>query len=106
MALILTDNQKVLLSVTPESAAHNAAAVENPKWISSDESVLTLAVVDGNELAVVALTTGKLGNAQVTFTADARIGEGEVFLTAVQDITVIAGEAVSLTVNAGVPESK
>jgi hypothetical protein len=106
MALILTDSQKVSLSVTPESAAHNPAAVENPKWASSDESIVTLELVEGNPLAVVALTTGKLGNVQVTLTADARIGEGEVLLTAIQDISVVAGEAVSLVINPGVPESK
>lgn len=106
MALTLTDNQKVALSVSPESAAHNPAVVENPVWVSSDESIIILQPVDGNPLAVVALTTGKLGSAQVKLTADARIGEGEVILTAIQDIEVIAGEAVSLTINAGTPEVK
>jgi hypothetical protein len=106
MALILTDSQKVLLSVSPVSSAQNAAPVENPVWVSSDDSVVTLVPVEENPLAVYAVTTGKLGSVQVTLTADARIGEGEVILTAVQDLSIIAGEAVSLSINAGIPQAK
>lgn len=106
MALVLTDIQKVSLSITPTSAAGNPAPVDGaPVWTSSDESVLTVtASADG--LSAEAVTTGKLGVAQVSVSADADLGEGVTTITGVLDVEVKASEAVSLAVSAGTPTNK
>ena len=106
MALVLTDIQKVSLSITPTSAAGNPAPVDGaPVWTSSDESVLTVtASADG--LSAEAVTTGKLGVAQVSVSADADLGEGVTTITGVLDVEVKASEAVSLAVSAGTPTNQ
>jgi hypothetical protein len=102
MALILTDSQKVSLSVSPVNAAGNAAPVENGVWSSSDESVV---LVSASEIGLAAevITTGKVGNAQVRFACDAKIGEGEAPLLATLDVEVVPGQAVNVVINAGAP---
>lgn len=104
--LVLTDVQKVSLSISPVSAAGNPASIDGvPTWSTSDDTVLTLEVAEDG-LSAVALTTGKLGTAQVSVVADADLGEGVKELTGVLDVEVKASEAVSLELNAGTPENK
>jgi len=104
--LILTDVQKVALAIAPKSAAGNPAAVDGvPVWSSSDETVLTLTVAaDG--FSAEAVTTGKLGVAQVNVTADADLGDGTKTITGVLDVEVKASEAVALDIGAGAPTDK
>lgn len=104
--LVLTDVQKVALAIAPKSAAGNPATVDGvPAWSSSDETVVTLTVAaDG--MSAEAVTTGKLGTAQVNVTADADLGEGLKEITGVLDVEVKASEAVSLDINAGAPVDK
>jgi hypothetical protein len=106
MALVLTDIQKVELSISPSSAAGNPALVDGaPVWETSDPTVVTLDVAtDG--LSAVAVTTGKLGSARVSVTADADLGTGVKTLSGVLDVEVKASEAVSLAVSAGTPTDK
>lgn len=103
---ILTDNQEVDLELDPRSAKENVTNVENVKWSSSDESVMTVAQDPANPLMAVAKATGKLGNAQVAAEADARIGEGEVLLLGTADFEVRAGEAVTLGIKVGAPRDQ
>lgn len=104
--LVLTDVQKVSLSISPVSAAGNPASIDGvPTWSTSDDTVLTLEVAEDG-LSAVAFTTGKLGTAQVSVVADADLGEGVKELTGVLDVEVKASEAVSLELNAGTPENK
>lgn len=106
MALILTDVQKVELSINPTSAAGNPAPVDGaPVWTSSDETVLTVTASEDG-LSAVAVTTGKLGKAQVNVSADADMGEGVKTITGVLDVEVRVSEAVSLAVTAGTPTDK
>ena len=106
MALILTDVQKVELSISPTSAAGNPAPVDGaPVWTSSDDTVLTVTASEDG-LSAVAVTTGKLGKAQVNVTADADMGEGVKAITGVLDIEVKVSEAVSLAVTSGTPTDK
>jgi hypothetical protein len=105
MALVLTDTQKVALSIAPVDAAGNPAAVEEVTWEVSDSAVLTLAVAEDG-LSAEVVTTGALGTAQVSVKADALIGEGVEELTGLLDIEVVADKAVSLGVTAGTPESR
>lgn len=106
MAFVLKDIEKVALSVTPVTAAGNPAKVDGaPAWSSSDESVVTVeAAADG--LSAYAISTGKLGTAQVNVKADADLGDGVKEIVGTLDIEVQASEAVSLGVNAGAAEPK
>lgn len=104
--LILTDVQKVKVKVKPVTAAGNPAPVDGkPEWVVSDDTVCTLVVSDdGLEADVV--TTGKLGVCQVSVKADADLGDGVREISGVLDVEVKASEAVSLSVETGVPEPK
>ena len=106
MALTLTDIQKVDLAVQPVDAAGNAALVDGAcTWESSDVTVLTVEpAADG--LSAVALTTGKLGTAQIKCTADADLTEGVLPILGVLDVEVVASAAVSVAITAGAPVNK
>ena len=106
MSLVLTDEQKVTLSIQPKTAAGNPAPVDGiPIWSSSDETILAVvSAPDG--LSATATTVGPVGSAQVNVSADADLGAGVRTLTAILDVQVIAAEAVSLAINAGTPELK
>jgi hypothetical protein len=104
--LILTDSQKVMLTLAPVTAAGNPAPVDGvPTWGSSDETILTVTpAADG--MSCEAFTTGLLGTAQINVTADVEMDEGITNLTGAQIIDVLAGQAVSLGIQAGTPEEK
>lgn len=106
MALILTDIQKVALTVSAVDAAGNPAQIENVSWQSSNVDILTVAVEQSDDKKAVATTVGPLGTAQIQVTADARIGEGVVELTGVLDVEVVASEATTLSIVPGTPESR
>lgn len=104
--LVLTDVQKVSVKLKPVTAAGNPAPVDGKvEWSVSDDSVLSLQVADDGFSAVV-VTTGKLGVCQVVAKADADMGEGVKEISGVLDVEVKASEAVSLSVDAGVPEPR
>jgi len=106
MALVLTDEQKVPLVLAPKTAAGNPAALDGaPVWTVSDETVLELTVSEDGLSASVAAKG--LGSAQVSVVADADLDEGETReISGVLDIVVVAAEAASLGISAGVPEAK
>ncbi len=105
MSLILTDEQKVSLSVAFQTAAGHPATVDGvPVWSVSDPSVLTLTVaVDG--LSAVA-ESGALGLSQVSVTADADLGAGVTSITGTLDVEVKPAQAVTVGITSGVPELK
>lgn len=104
--LTLTDSQQVNLKVAFADKAGNPASVDGaPVWTSSDDTVLTVtAAADG--LSAVAASTGKLGTAQVTVTADADLGAGNTPIAGTLDVQVLAGQAVSAVVAADAPTEK
>lgn len=104
--LILTDTQQVDLTVAFLDKANNPAPVDGvPVWSSSDDTVLTVtAGADG--LSATAVTTGKLGQAQVSVTADADLGAGTTSISGVLDVSVQAGAAVVANIAAGTPTEK
>lgn len=105
MTLILTDMQKVPLSVEFLDAAGNPALVDGtPAWSSSDPCVTLEAAADG--LSAVATASGALGTAQVSVTADADMGAGVEPITGLLDIQVIADKAATVGISAGTPEPK
>lgn len=106
MALILTDLQKVALSVTFTTAAGNPAVVDGvPVWGTSDETILSVVAAEDG-LSAVVTTVGPLGLAQVSVSVDADLGEGVKPLVGTLDVSVIASEAAFAIVASGVPEPK
>src|SRR6185436_3167778 len=96
MSLILTDEQKVSLTIQPLTAAGNSAKVDGvPVWSVSDSNILSLTVSEDG-LSAVVTTVGPLGDCKVSVSADADLGEGIRNLTGTLDITVVAAEAASI----------
>lgn len=102
----LTNTQKITYSLKIEDAFGNPAKVDGvPEWSSSDPSILTVTpAADG--LTAVAETVGPLGNVQVRVSADADLGAGVRPITAVDEVSVEASEAVTLGISAGAPEPR
>lgn len=101
--LILTDAQKVTLSVGFTNPIGNPAPVDGvPVWTVSDPNIIDLQVSDDG-LTAEAITKGPLGPCQVTVTADADMGEGNRSITGTLDIEVRASEAVTVGITAGTP---
>jgi hypothetical protein len=75
----------------------NPAKTDGPtSWQSSDPSIVTATVApdDATTNTAVLTSVGPIGPAQVQATADADMGAGTRSITAVCNVTVIAGEAV------------
>lgn len=102
MAITLTDTQEVLVSVHPIDAKGYDAPVEGqPSWELSDDTVVQFVVnPDGLSGEVTAIRPGV---SQLTFRADADLGEGITPVLGILDVTVVAGQAVSLRIDVGVP---
>lgn len=106
MALILTVDQKVPVSVSFADRNGNPAQVQGaPVWAVSDANVLSVTASEDGMSAVVD-TVGALGTAQVSVSADADLGDGVKTLVGTLDIEVHAGEAVVANVAAGAPVAK
>jgi hypothetical protein len=102
--LILTDSQKVTLSIKPVTKAGNPAPVDGkPTWSLGCEDHLKLEVSEDGLSAVIS-SLGKLGVCQVNVKADADLGEGVEEIAGAIDIEVKAGKAVNLGIDAGAPE--
>ena len=106
MALVLTDIQKCSLTVAFVDARGNAAPVDGvPVWSVSDSTVLSIApAADGMSADIVA--AGPLGASQVSVTADADLGSGNIPVVGTLDVTVVGSQAVSANINAGTPSEQ
>lgn len=103
MSLTLSVLQEVTADIQPVDARGNPAPVDGvPVWSVSDPAILSVRVSD-NGLSAVITPTGGLGNAQVTVTADARLGEEVRAIVGTGDLTVVAAEASALRLAFGVP---
>jgi len=94
------------LIVSYVDAGGNPATVDGDvSWTSSDENIATVQVDAGDSKKCRVVAGDTLGQAQVTATADADLGEGMRELTCFLDVKVIAGEAVAGTISPdGTPE--
>src|SRR5262245_27492916 len=102
--LVLTDLQKVTLSVSFVDAAGNPATVDGaPTWSSSDSSI-TVVTPSADGLTAVASTVGPLGTSEVSVTADADLGTGVTPVTGTLDVQVVASQATAATIGTGTPE--
>jgi len=105
MPLVLTVTQEADLAVVAFDARGNPAQVAEPRWSSSDESVLGV-VQSQDGMSAVVRAAGPTGNAQVVFRCDADLGEGVVELMGTLDVEVVAGQAVSVSVVASAPREQ
>lgn len=124
MALVLRDDQEVVLVPTPPtSRGGNPAKIDGAaRWSSSNESVMeTVPITDQDkadllsagvsqgaiDLAIIARTKGPLGDASAIIAVDADLGPGVREVTAAFDLTVVSGEATGgFTISAGVPRDR
>jgi hypothetical protein len=104
--LLLTNAQKVSLSIQPVDQYGNPARIDGvPAWNNSDATIGTLTpAADG--LSAVFETLGPVGTVQVSCSADADLGAGTRSISGTLDIQVEPSEAVSLSINAGTPEPR
>jgi len=101
----LTETQQVSGTVTPVTAKGSPAEVQASVFSSSDTSVLEVIQDTVDPLKFVAKAVAP-GAAQVQWNADADLGDGVVPISAVGDITVVAGMAVGGTITFGTPEEQ
>ena len=83
------------VSVQWKDTGGNVVKVDGPTtWTSTDESIVQVTGGSSNPQLNNIYAPGPTGNASVHATADADLGSGVQTVTAILDITVIAGQAV------------
>jgi hypothetical protein len=99
--LTLTSSQKALLSVQFLDAKGNPAQVdEPPTWMTDNTDLLSLSPApDGLSCWVAAV--GVLGSATAQVNADADLGQGIVNIFGTIAVEVVAGQATTVTIDAG-----
>ena len=94
MAFILTVDQEVPIEVTFADDMGNLTTVDGvPVWATSDPTVLEFQAADDG-MSVVIQAVGPTGQAQISVTADARMGTDVVPVIGLLDIEIVPGEAV------------
>ena len=102
MAITITASQFVTATVSAVDARGNPATLDGPPtWVSSDPALLEVTTSPEGTARIAAV--GPLGNAQVTVSADADLGEGTRTIGGLLDVSIVAGEAVALTIAASIP---
>lgn len=102
--LVLTDEQKVSLSISFLDAEGNPTTVtEVPVWTVSDPALLAV-TPSADGLSAEVTTVGPLGTGQVTVSVTGSDIQGT--LTGVLDVQVIGSAAASIAITAGTPEHK
>ena len=103
--LAITNEEKILVTLSPTTAAGNAAALDGePTWTVT-EGDATLDILPGGLSAY--LISGAAGASTVLVSADADLDAGETReLTDVIALNVLNAEAASLGFTAGAAEPK
>ncbi len=104
--LILTDTQEVDLAIKPVDKKGLPAQLDGmPIWVTSNVAICTvIPAADG--LSAVVKAAAAIGDVQISVAADADLGSGVTTITGVLDISVVAGQAVSMDVVAGQPREQ
>jgi hypothetical protein len=89
----------VNLAVAYVDAGGNPATVDSVVWASSNNAVVTIQPDTVDQTKCNIASTGTVGTAQVTATADVKMGPEVKNLVSLLDVTVIAGEAVAGTIS-------
>jgi hypothetical protein len=99
MAYTLPNDHVVNVQISYIDAKGNAAQVDGEvAWSSSDEAIAIVAVDSGDSTQARVRPSDQLGQAQITATADADLGEGTREIITTMDVTIVAGSAVSGTI--------
>lgn len=102
--MLMRADQKVRMQVRAVDAKGNSAVLETIVWETTDANVVSLEQ-DPNDPTVCWAWGGAVGNASVNVRADADLDIGETReLSGSLDFTIVSGEAMVLTVEAGTPE--
>ena len=103
MAFSMSDSQQVVLTIKALDKKNNPAPIDGPgEWSTDNTDVLALTpAADGLSCTVVAV--GPLGVGKVTVKADADMGAGVVPIVGTIDVTITAGQATTVVVDAGTP---
>lgn len=106
MLLKLSDSQECVLTLDPRDAAGQVAPLDGAaEWLSNNSEIVTVtASADG--LSATATTTGALGMATISVSADAKIGDGVSAISGSIDIEVGPGQATVINITAGEPTEK
>ena len=99
MAYTLPDDHQVEVQVSyVDSKGHPAQVDGDVTWQSSDEAIATVEVDSTDSTMATVTPSTDLGQAQISCTADADLGEGVKEITSTFDVSVVAGEAVAGTI--------
>jgi hypothetical protein len=99
MAYTLPVAKQVRVQVSYVDAGGNPATIDGEvSWASSDETIAVVIVDTSNTASAVVRSGTKLGQVQITATADADLGEGTRAIITPMDVSVVAGEAVAGTI--------
>lgn len=102
MAYVMSDVDKTTLHIAAVDVKGNPAPLENVVWSVSDATILT-ATPAPDGLSCEVLAVGALGTSQVNVLADAQVGDGVTNLTGLFDATIVASQAVTLSITADPP---
>lgn len=103
--IALTNEQKILVTLTPTTESGNPASLDGePTWTVT-EGDATVEVQPGGLSAYIVSGTPGASNVEVSADADLDAGEERVISDMIA-VTVVAAEAASLGFNVGTPEPK
>ena len=98
MAYVLPNDHAVQLKVSYYDAKGNPAKVDGDvAWSSSNEDIARVTIGDDTTTCMV-YPVDQLGQVQISATADADLGEGVTEIITTGNIEVVAGQAVSGTI--------
>lgn len=99
MASTLQSGQTATAKVAWVDVHGNPATVDGPTdWQTTDSAILTATVDPTDSTIASVVSVGPIGPAQLQATADADMGAGVQTITAILDVTVIAGQASAGTI--------
>lgn len=103
--LQLTNTQQAALSISGVDRKGKPAGLDAIQFSSSDPNVATVTqdTADPSKAVVKAVNAG---TAQINVSADADLGDGVNTLNGALDVTVVAGQAVGLSIGTGTPEEQ
>jgi hypothetical protein len=99
MAYTLPDDKQVVVKISyVDSKGHPAEVDGDVVWTTSDDLIANVGVKAGDSTEAMIAPGKDLGQAQITATADADLGEGVKNIITTFDVTVVAGSAVAGTI--------
>lgn len=103
MALTLTATQEAVVEIGYVDRLGNPAIVDGAAvWSVSNSEIIEVVPTD-DPAVVIVRAKGALGTSQLSATADADLTDGVRDLVAVEDVTVVASEAVAASIVFGTP---